>query len=142
MSYLSEELTLRIWGENIKLDRDTWIEMLDDLRPESENATRVLELIAGGPLQIDKSGYGDVVGYHEQNRLGIRRPLVNTAKIEQEWPRVEVLRVREIPKEHPDYRRTLTNRWYIAVAELMDATTGHRAIYGLNNGGSWICFAN
>lgn len=141
MSYLMEHLTLRIWGQNLTMTRCAWQDVLDDLRPESENYNRVLERIAGEPIQVDGSGYGDVINQWEQDRLGIRRSLINTAKIEQDWTRAEVLRVREIPKSHPDYRATL-GRCYIAVAELMEATTGHRAIYGLDNGGSWICFAN
>lgn len=44
-----EPLRLRIYGESIKLRRHQWEELLDDMRPEADNARRIRELLAYAP---------------------------------------------------------------------------------------------
>jgi hypothetical protein len=46
MANMMEEFTLRMLGQDISLRRYAWLNLLDDLRPESELAGRIRELVA------------------------------------------------------------------------------------------------
>lgn len=38
---LTDEITIRIYGDNVTLLRSAWLEMLSDMRPECENYSRI-----------------------------------------------------------------------------------------------------
>jgi hypothetical protein len=43
---MTDEFTLRMLGDNVTLLRCAWLELLDELRPESETAGRIREMLA------------------------------------------------------------------------------------------------
>lgn len=46
MSTMNTEHTLRMLGDNVTLTHAAWLELLDELRPESALAGRVREMLA------------------------------------------------------------------------------------------------
>lgn len=50
MSTMTTEHTLRMLGDNVTLMRCAWIELLDELRPDSELAVRIREMLALQPI--------------------------------------------------------------------------------------------